>query len=487
MLLSADTKVRLALDRAAVQESFRTKDNDGHLHVSATPITKATVNPYFGQEIVNWRELGLQPDRVYKLYRDPIELEKAAKSFNGKPLLLGHREIDAAAHHYDGTVGCVTGVYWDAPYLMAALDVWPGEAIDGIESEEAAELSAAYRYKAVMTPGVSPEGESFDGRMTAIDGNHVALVPRGRAGRDVVVRDAALWDFSKGITMQSKPTLAAAQTQGALAVYLKPKMAKDASIDLAPIVAGVTRKNFKAQVPAIVLGVMRATKGKLAQDADIEDVAEVIEALAEILPPEAEADVKAAVEGAEGGEVNDDADPAEACIEMCRKLSPEDREKVIAGCQAMGGGEQAQDEKDDDKKDKAMDAAMVQARIREATKGMVPKAAMDRAIADAESRAIAATTAHINGISDARRRVAPWVGELAMDFDSVEAVERKACDVLGIAHKGKHPDALMDIISSKPKAGERSREAAPKQAHDAATVTGFAARYPNAARIGHAA
>ncbi|MBP30433.1 DUF2213 domain-containing protein [Methylobacterium sp.] len=487
MLLSADTKVRLALDRAAVQESFRTKDNDGHLHVSATPITKATVNPYFGQEIVNWRELGLQPDRVYKLYRDPVELEKAAKSFNGKPLLLGHREIDAAAHHYEGTVGCVTGVYWDAPYLMAALDVWPGEAIDGIESEEAAELSASYRYKAVMMPGVSPDGESFDGRMTAIDGNHVALVPRGRAGRDVVVRDAALWDFSKGITMQSKPTLAAAQTQGALAVYLKPKMAKDASIDLAPIVAGLNRKNFKAQIPAVVLGVMRATKGKLAQDADIEDVAEVIEALAEILPPEAEADVKAAVEGAEGGEVNDDADAAEACIEMCRKLSPEDREKVIAGCQAMGGGEQAQDEKDDDKKDKAMDAAMVQARIREATKGMVPKAAMDRAIADAEARAIAATTAHINGISDARRRVAPWVGELAMDFDSVEAVERKACDVLGIAHKGKHPDALMDIISARPKAGEHSREAAPKQAHDAATVTGFAARYPNAARIGHAA
>lgn len=483
MLLSADTKVRLALDRAAVQESFRTKDNDGHLHVSATPITKATVNPYFGQEIVNWRELGLQPDRVYKLYRDPAELEKAAKSFNGKPLLLGHREIDAAAHHYEGTVGCVTGVYWDAPYLMAALDVWPGDAIDGIESEEAAELSAAYRYKALMEPGVSPDGESFDGRMTAIDGNHVALVPRGRAGRDVVVRDAALWDFSKGFTMKAKPTLAAAQTQGALAVYLKPKMAKDASIDLAPIVAGVTAKNFKTQVPAIVLGVMRATKGKLAQDADIEDVAEVIEALAEILPPEAEADVKAAVEGAEGGEVNDDADAAEACIEMCRKLSPEDREKVIAGCQAMGGGEQAQDEKDDDKKDKAMDAAMVQARIREATKGMVSKTAMDAEIARARADAIAATTAHINGIADARRRVAPWVGELAMDFDSIEAVERKACDVLGIAHQGKHPDALMDIISAKPKAGERSREATPRAAMDAASVAEVEKLFPHMNRL----
>lgn len=278
---------------------------------------------------------------------------------------------------------------------------------------------------------------------------------------------------------------AGALAKGALAVYLQPKLAADAKIDLAPIVSGVTTKNFRTQIPAIVLGVMRATKGKLAQDADIGDVAEVIEALAEILPPEQEAEVKEAVEGAEGGEVNDDEDDAELRAMLKAKgLSDEEIDRICA----MTAAEQAQDEKDeDDKKDKAMDAAMVQARIREATKGMVPKAAMDRAIADAEARAIAATTAHINGISDARRRVAPWVGELAMDFDSVEAVERKACDVLGIAHKGKHPDALMDIISARPKAGERSREAAPKQAHDAATVTGFAARYPNAARIGHAA
>jgi len=276
---------------------------------------------------------------------------------------------------------------------------------------------------------------------------------------------------------------AAAQTRGALAVYLRPKLATDAAIDFDPFLKGVKSKGFKSSIPGIVLGVMRATKGKLAQDADIEDVAEVIEALAEILPPDAEAEVKAAVEGAEGGEVNDDADAAEACIEMCRKLSPEDREKVIAGCQAMGGGEQAQDEKDDDKKDKAMDAAMVQARIREATKGMVPKAAMDREIAAAKAEAIRETTAHINGIADARRRVAPWVGELAMDFDSVEAVERKACDVLGIAHKGKHSDALMDIISAKPKAGERSREATPRAAMDAASVAEVEKLFPHMNRL----
>lgn len=483
MLLSADTKVRLALDRAAVQASVRTKDQDGHLHVSATPITKATVNPYFGREVVNWRDLRLDPDRVYKLYRDPAELEKAAKSFNGKPLLLGHREVDSEAHDYDGTVGSVTGVYWDAPYIMASLDVWPSRAIAGIESEEVAELSAAYRYTAEMTPGTTPEGESFDGRMVGIDGNHVALVPRGRAGRDVVVRDAALWDFSKGITMKAKPTLAAAQTQGALAVYLKPKMAKDASIDLAPIVSSVTAKNFKSQIPAIVLGVMKATKGKLAQDADIEDVAEVIEALAEILPPEAEAEVKEAVESSEV--TGDDSDTELRAMLKAKGLSDEEIDRIC------GMAATAQDEKDDDKKDdKAMDAATVEAHIRAATKGMVPKSAMDSAIAAAEARAraaaVAETTAHINGINEARRRVAPWVGELAMDFDSVEAVERQACDMLSIAHKGKHADALMDIIASKPRADERARQPAPRTAMDAAAAKSFEERF-GTSRIGHAA
>ena len=40
-----------------------------------------------------------------------------------------------------------------------------------------------------MTPGVY-EGHRYDGIMTNIRGNHVALVKDGRAGTDVVVQDA---------------------------------------------------------------------------------------------------------------------------------------------------------------------------------------------------------------------------------------------------------------------------------------------------------
>jgi hypothetical protein len=43
-----------------------------------------------------------------------------------------------------------------------------------------------------MTPGVSPQGEKYDGVMRDIVGNHVALVKEGRAGADVVVGDSKL-------------------------------------------------------------------------------------------------------------------------------------------------------------------------------------------------------------------------------------------------------------------------------------------------------
>src|SRR4029077_115521 len=55
----------LAFDRASV----RSIDQDGHLHVSESNISMAAVNPYIGREIPDWQELGLDPDKVYQLFR----------------------------------------------------------------------------------------------------------------------------------------------------------------------------------------------------------------------------------------------------------------------------------------------------------------------------------------------------------------------------------------------------------------------------------
>lgn len=177
----------LAFDR-----SGRTTDADGRLHVMATPISKANICPYYGREIPDSDRLGLDPNRRYRLLRDPEELAKAAPTFDNLPLLSKHVAVSAVDHKPELVVGSTgTDAEFVAPYLRNSMVVWAKSAIAAIETEEQQELSCAYRYRADMTPGTY-EGEAYDGVMRDIVGNHVALVREGRAGPDVVVGDAAI-------------------------------------------------------------------------------------------------------------------------------------------------------------------------------------------------------------------------------------------------------------------------------------------------------
>lgn len=186
-LRQAHDSMRLALDRDSVREF----DADGRLRVALAHISKATVNPYYGEEIPDWEALGLDPKRKYMLLRDPEELRKAAPTFNSLPLLRKHVPVSADDHQSEEVVGALgTDAVFSDPYLDNSLMVWTADAIAAIESGEQRELSCGYRYRADMTPG-NFHGTRFDGVMRDIVGNHVALVKDGRAGKDVVVGDAA--------------------------------------------------------------------------------------------------------------------------------------------------------------------------------------------------------------------------------------------------------------------------------------------------------
>jgi hypothetical protein len=171
----------LALDRAA-GGAVRRYDDDGRLRTVAN-ISKAVVSPYQGNEIPGWESLGLDPRREYRLLRDPNELRKSASTFDGLPVLIRHVPVSAADHPRELTVGTIGDVRWDGPYLAATVTVWDQAAIDAIESGRRRELSCGYHYVPIMRPGVF-EGRRFDGIMTAIRGNHVALVETGRVGAD---------------------------------------------------------------------------------------------------------------------------------------------------------------------------------------------------------------------------------------------------------------------------------------------------------------
>ncbi|HFU0689545.1 TPA: DUF2213 domain-containing protein [Morganella morganii] len=203
--------VKFAFDKASV----RTYDDDGMMHVALTPISKSNVCIYYGKEIPDSESLGLEPNKAYRLLRDPEELRKAVSTFNNKPLLNKHIGVTVIDPPKEAIVGS-TGerAEFDGTYLKNSLVIWDIDSILGVETDKQKEISSSYRYRLDMTPG-EYEGEAYDGVMRDIVCNHVAIVPSGRAGPDVFVYD-------------SKPTGNILMTLKAkLMAVIKPYLAND--------------------------------------------------------------------------------------------------------------------------------------------------------------------------------------------------------------------------------------------------------------------
>lgn len=215
----------LAFDK----NTTRHLDENGILHVDKTNISKATVNPYYGREIPNHTALGLNPDEVYQLLRDPEELKKAADTFNNLPLLSEHIPFFSSDIPRDKVIGSTgSQANFDGVYLTNSLSVWDANAIALIEADVKKELSSAYFYDADMTAG-EYDGQQYDGIMRNIRGNHVAVVESGRAGSDVLVADSNPFITKELPTM--KLTKAGAARLGLFrAATMKPTLAMDSKL-----------------------------------------------------------------------------------------------------------------------------------------------------------------------------------------------------------------------------------------------------------------
>lgn len=240
----------------------------------------------------------------------------------------------------------------------------------------------------------------------------------------------------------------AAYTSGALMAYLRPKMAADAKLDLKPIIAGVTGKDWAQQKAKLVTALDAALKGKLAKDADVRDLAQMLDQLEE--------GVNAEDDLPDEMMTGDDDPDAETEEERKERLAKRAKDKA-ARDKAAKDADKPDDKKDDDK---------------------VEKKAMDAAIAAAEKR----TVERLNAIREAERAVRPYIGELAMAQDSADAVYKLAFDSLGVDVAGVDPSAFPAMLRLIPKPGDAPR---PKLATDAAGAADFTKRFPDAARIKH--
>lgn len=417
---------RFAVDRATV----RTIDADGRLHVEISPISKANVCPYYGREIPNSEALGLEPNRVYQLLRDPVELAKAAPTFNNIQLMQVHVPVNAMDTQKMDVVGCTgSNATFTPPYLTNSLCIWDASAIAGIDSGEQRELSASYRYVADMTPGEF-EGVPYDGRMTQIVGNHVALVPAGRAGADVLVGDSLPTEF----TPMKKSNRAIAM-RAAAGAYLRPLLAQDGAIDLSKLKT-IVKGNKKPEFVAMDI--------KSVFKADAIDATKLA-AVLKVAADEAMED---------DDETADDEDETEE-----EKKAREAKEKKAADEEKDKKG--ADDEEDDKDDKKANDAAI--------------RLAADNARASALNE--------FKAIREAEKAVQPLVGEVAA-MDSAEAVYRFALDAAGVDHKDVHASALPALV--KLAAQSKTTTAAPRVAMDAAASDDFRKRFPTASPIARA-
>lgn len=485
--------VIIAFDRS----SIRSFDKDGRMSVALTNISKAGVNPYRGAEIPGWQRLGLQPDRIYRLLRDPKELEKAAASFNEKPLLLSHKHVTADSHDKDLTIGTVgSNAVYEHPYLKNTLSIWDKDGIHAVVSDEQKEISSSYHYSPDMTPGVY-DGEAYDGVMRDIVANHVALVREGRAGPDVVVGDS-----KENVMTVKSYSRVGMLTLGALIPAITPLLAKDAKLDLTAthqVLRPLTAKTFKANKANLLASIAADTKGKLANDASLGAISEVIDMLdahgigrdadpamtdpamadpamggdptnATVLDPAMAADndhvsqIKALLEGKVDPAILSKIDEILAGASAAKdEPAPFEGEPEVGKAPRAAAdkdGDMDKDEKDKDRKEPAMDAKSVQT-------------AIEAAVQAERKRATA--------INEAVRAVRPYVGEVTMAFDSAGEVYRHALKHMGVDVKDVHESALPVILKTMPVPGSAQRQTA--VAMDANTITDFAKRHPGAGNI----
>lgn len=425
------TALKLAMDK-----SLRSTDKFGRMRIEVSNISKAAVNPYRGSEIPNGEALGLDADKVYMLLRCPDELRKAADTFNNLPLLDRHIPVTADQPSQEFIVGSTgTDATFDDPFLRNSLVLWTANAIAGVTTNQQRELSSAYSYDADMTPGTY-EGAPYDGIMRNIKGNHVALVEAGRAGPEVIVGDSKLLEIPKmkvgKLSAKSKMLLAAC-----LMASVGPVLAQDAQIeDLTAIAGSVDSLKTAKDQRAVVAAVKKHYGEKLAQDADLDGVIQLLDALGS------------------GEEVAlDDDEGLAASIAGC---TPEVKAKIMA---LLNGGAQDEDppiaKKDDDKVDKpAMDAAIAKVR--------------------------ADTIASMNAIHQALCEVEPHIGVVAIAQDSAENVYKLALDAAKVDLTGVPPSAFKAMVGMLPKAGAQPVTRVTIAQDSAGGATSFGAMFPKA-------
>lgn len=173
-------------DRATVSSPKRTAD--GYL-VATAFVARKGVQLYAG------REIGLADRDTVLVYRpeDEVTRPESVRGYSHAPVTLGHPNVMVTADNWRqfGVGEVSTEAEWKDGKLALPLILKDAAAIKAVEDGTARELSAGYTCELELVDGVSPEGEKYNAIQRNITINHLALVPRGRAGSECRIGDSS--------------------------------------------------------------------------------------------------------------------------------------------------------------------------------------------------------------------------------------------------------------------------------------------------------
>lgn len=160
----------------------QTETVEGYLICRNVPIARTGQQEYLARELM----LDGDPERIVVVDRLPEDVFETATlaSFEGKPVTDGHPPENVGPENFAAYArGHIQNVRRSGDYIVADLYINDAGLASEVRNGVKREVSCGYLCN------YEPAGTGY--KQSHIRGNHVAVVPRGRAGHDVAIKDAA--------------------------------------------------------------------------------------------------------------------------------------------------------------------------------------------------------------------------------------------------------------------------------------------------------
>jgi len=215
------------------------KTPEGYLICRDVPIARTGTQEYLAREL----QLDGDPERPVTVNRNPEDVfaPAALASFEGKDVTAGHPPENVGPENFASySKGHVQNVRRSGEYIVADLILKDAGLVSDVWNGVTREVSCGYLCEYV------PDGSGY--KQQNIRGNHVAVVPRGRAGHEVAIKDQAASEAGKGKKRMKKETKEALYRFFGLAAQdAEPEELEKLTSDLSKVMDAEPDKPAKAQ------------------------------------------------------------------------------------------------------------------------------------------------------------------------------------------------------------------------------------------------